>query len=890
KLLLFLLFISIFSMLFWEKIHANDEQDKKSTILVRFKENEEDFLKYLFTKGYSVVRDYSNSPAPLPHLYCLRIPDGEHIKTALQELRKVTCVLYAEPNSRVHMEYTPTDPDFSKCWGHNNTGQYYDRVHYGKTDADINAPEAWDITRGSKNVIVAVLDTGIENYHEDLEGNIWHNTSETAENGIDDDHNSFVDDIFGWNFIRDNNITDDFDGHGTAIAGIIGARANNAFGACGISHNVSIMPVKVLDEYSGGYISDIISGIQYAISNGAHIINASYGNYEYLQSEYDAVNLAREAGVLFVAAAGNEGSNTDETPHYPGCFQLDNIINVGATDSDDYLAYFSNYGKISVHLAAPGEDVYSTDIMGEYIYHTGTSFSSPYVCGVAALIKAANPNANYLQIKSKILSSVKRLNNLSSRILTEGRLDAYSALVTTAPVVTLLSTSADILGPGQSFSLSWQSDKTGYFSINVGGNGQRGSGEEVESGIYTTGTEAVSIVHESMIPDNSTSRIFIIVTDNSWSGFTVTTVLDDHTPPETEILYPSPNSFLGSLSVIRGSATDSGGAGVSTVSISIYDGDKYYNGINFISSAEIWLTTSGGEEWEYNTNSIEWQNNITYTVKAKALDSVNNTDATPEIISFTYAVDTPTVTINSISSTIVGPAQSSTINWTSNTEGSYSVEAGGTGISGTGTIISNGTCVSDVAVYTEITESAILDNSTTRVYIYVTSGSRTGNFSVFLIDDHRAPASIIVNPLGGCTRTGSFTIFGSASDTGGSSVSEVEISIYNGSCYYNKNSFDSTTEIWLKAKGTTGWSFSTLSVPWTNGTYEIRSRAKDNAGNTETHPKKISFNYISETEPPSETKKDGGCSLGTYPAPALSTLLPAALLLLFLLRKKQWIS
>ncbi len=315
------------------------------------------------------------------------------------------------------------DPLYSRLWGLNNTGQTG-----GRFDADIDAPEAWRIQSGSRSVTVAVIDSGVDYRHPDLAANIWRNVREIAGDGIDNDRNGFVDDIVGYDFAnRDNNPMDD-NGHGTHVAGTIGAVGNNSLGVIGVSPNVSIMPLKFLARDGSGFTMDGVRAVDYATRMGADVINASFGGGGYSQAMYDAISRANSAGVLFVAAAGNAANNNDWRPSFPANYDLPNVISVAATDHNDRLANFSNYGRNTVDLAAPGVNILSTLPGSRYGFLSGTSMAAPHVAGAAALLFAQNPNQSVAQVKSKLLNSVDRVAALGSTTLTGGRLNVYNAL------------------------------------------------------------------------------------------------------------------------------------------------------------------------------------------------------------------------------------------------------------------------------------------------------------------------------------------------------------------------------------------------------------------------------------------------------------------------------
>ena len=323
----------------------------------------------------------------------------------------------------ISLQFTPNDPQFNLLWGLNNTGQTG-----GTPDADIDAPEAWDIQQGSQNVVVAVVDTGVDYNHQDLAANIWANTGEIANDGIDNDGNGYTDDVRGYDFINnDKDPWDDYS-HGSHVAGTIGAVGNNNIGVVGVSPNVSIMPLKIFTAYGSTSISAIVQGIDYATQNGAKVINASYGGSGFSQAQKDAIDDANTMGVSFVAAAGNYSSNNDINPFYPSSYDLPNIIAVAATTDRDQLASFSNYGKTSVDLGAPGQGILSTIPGNLYGLNSGTSMAAPHVAGAAALLLAQDPSRTPAQLKNILMNTTDALPSLNGKTVSGGRLNLRKAL------------------------------------------------------------------------------------------------------------------------------------------------------------------------------------------------------------------------------------------------------------------------------------------------------------------------------------------------------------------------------------------------------------------------------------------------------------------------------
>jgi len=365
----------------------------------------------------------------IDRLYLLQVKD---LRKTIKRLRQHPQVDYAEPNYIVHTLSIPNDPDFSLLYGLNNTGQTG-----GTPDADIDAPEAWDIQTGSSSVVVAVIDTGVDYNHEDLALNIWTNPNgEVPDNGIDDDGNGYVDDVRGWDFYNNDNDPIDDHGHGTHCAGTIGGVGNNGIGVVGVNWDVEIMPLKFLSSGGSGTTAGAISAIQYATLMGANVMSNSWGGGGYSQALKDTIAAAGDAGILFVAAAGNSGANSDQSPMYPAAYDNANIVSVAATDYNDQKASFSNYGVVSVDLGAPGVNIYSTvppgpcslcDLSG-FRFLSGTSMATPHVSGVAGLIKAEFPALTANGLKLRLLGTIDPIPSLDGITVTGGRLNAYNSL------------------------------------------------------------------------------------------------------------------------------------------------------------------------------------------------------------------------------------------------------------------------------------------------------------------------------------------------------------------------------------------------------------------------------------------------------------------------------
>ncbi|HLB59013.1 MAG TPA: S8 family peptidase, partial [Bdellovibrionota bacterium] len=323
----------------------------------------------------------------------------------------------------------PDDEFFVQQWG----------LHNVDSDADIDAPEAWELTQGSRDVLVDIIDTGVDYTHPDLAENIFTNPGESgtyfdkdgalhykATDGIDNDLNGYVDDLHGYDFAnKDGDPIDDHD-HGTFVAGIIGAVGDNQIGVSGINWKVSLLPVKFLSSNGSGTLADAILAIQYATLMGAKILNNSWGGGGFSDALLEAIEATRDAGALFVAAAGNEGSDIDSKPIFPAGYGVENELVVTSTNNLDVLNPFANFGS-TVDVAAPSNAI-STAVSGRYINMTGTSVSTAFGSGVAALLAAREPNFTGIELKRRLRETVDKLPTLEGKIGTGGRINAFRAL------------------------------------------------------------------------------------------------------------------------------------------------------------------------------------------------------------------------------------------------------------------------------------------------------------------------------------------------------------------------------------------------------------------------------------------------------------------------------
>jgi len=412
-----------------------DQQNNKAEILVRFRAGvTRNTIENITQRLNDQVEDQIES---VTNLEVIEDEDGKDAESLLAQYRNLPEVEYAELNSEIKLDHEDTghrhvhadDEMFSRQWGLFNSGQ-----HGGTAGADISAMRAWAVTKGSDQVVVAVLDSGVDYSHPDLTNNIWSRPPIIMAYRDDDlTPDGPVDDVHGFNVVEDNGDPMDDNGHGTHCAGIIGAEGGNGIGIAGVNWNVKIMPLKFMDAEGTGTTKDAIEAINYVIDRkragvNVRVISASWGSTAKSRALEDVIRRAYEEGILFVAAAGNSSSDNDVTPHYPSSYNLGNVVSVAALNRHDELASFSNYGAKSVHIAAPGEEILSTWLKNGFEEKKGTSMATPFVAGVAALVLAQNPKISVDDLRALLLKSVDPIPSLKGKVSSGGRINAAKAV------------------------------------------------------------------------------------------------------------------------------------------------------------------------------------------------------------------------------------------------------------------------------------------------------------------------------------------------------------------------------------------------------------------------------------------------------------------------------
>jgi thermitase len=422
-------------------------------------------VKNLEGKAWKAIKE--NRDFSIKRLHRLISGDFALIKVASSEVSKFRELInrnsdieYAEPNylyslpkvvqeqnlntffntndSAIEQKFSslvPNDPMFGELWGLNNSGNNEPSATLpGLKGVDINALAAWGISKGDRALKIAVIDTGIDYKHPDLKNNMWVNEKEAnGKAGVDDDSNGFVDDIHGYDFANKDGDPMDGHGHGTHCAGTIGAEHDNGIGVAGVMDEVNLVAIKFLTDSGSGSTEDAILAIDYATKLGVDIMSNSWGGGAFSQALYDAILASKNAGILFVAAAGNDSSNNDQDPHYPSNYNIENVVSVAALNAQEELAYFSCFGKGTVHISAPGHRITSTFTNATYKTLSGTSMATPHMSGILGLLLSREPDLSFKEITDRILYTSIPSAFLRGKTMTSGRADAFNILSDVRP-------------------------------------------------------------------------------------------------------------------------------------------------------------------------------------------------------------------------------------------------------------------------------------------------------------------------------------------------------------------------------------------------------------------------------------------------------------------------
>lgn len=413
---------------------ANEPEAVPGEFLVKMKSSQ--VMSLYSANGYnSSLGAYVTGGIKDSGILFVKMPAIQTMSSSIQTLLNHPQVEIVEPNYIYRVVRTPNDPLLGNLWGLKNEGQNDSASRPGTAGVDVAAERAWDLTTGSDAFIIAVIDTGVDYNHPDLKENMWINTAEKdGQAGVDDDQNGYTDDIYGMNFTQasapTSNPVDDH-GHGSHCSGTIAARGDDGKGIVGVMWNARIMALKFLGADGSGSLQGAILAIDYATKNGAKIMSNSWGGGGVSELLKQAIERSHAAGALFVAAAGNDGSNNDTRPTYPANYQVPNVLTVAAIDNKGAIASFSNYGKTTVHVGAPGVNIYSSITGGRYDSWSGTSMATPHVSGVAGLLLAHEPQLTNVELKQRLIATTTPLRSLKGKTVGNGIVNAYQALTNT---------------------------------------------------------------------------------------------------------------------------------------------------------------------------------------------------------------------------------------------------------------------------------------------------------------------------------------------------------------------------------------------------------------------------------------------------------------------------
>jgi subtilisin family serine protease len=677
------------------KVLAGGGQYDQNTLLVQFRTDSSDDDRDGCCRkvGLGAIDKYKI----VDGLALIHVASGDPV-AAMAALQGEASVLRAGLNYLMTTQVVPNDSLFGSTWGMNNTTSQLN---------DIDAPQAWDIYTGDPNYRVAVIDTGIDFNHPDLQGNIWVNPGEIANDGIDNDGNGYIDDVRGWNFVTNTNNPQDGNGHGTHVSGTIAAKGNNGIGVAGVAWNAKIVPLKFLSDTGSGTTANAIKAIDYCTANGIKLSNNSWGGGLFDSLLLQAITNAGAADHLFIGAAGNSALNIDVSLSYPASYNLSNMVNVASTTNTGALSTFSNFGVATVQVAAPGSSIFSTwpvalTVLGQpngYNSISGTSMAAPHVTGLAALLRGKMPSWTATQVRSAILGSTKPLTALAGKVGREGIISAYNALLGTN-VEAIPPTVNAVRTPATANAAGWNNANvtvaiTG--TDNVGGSGVRDIKYTINAGTTITAAGSTTNVVRST---DGIATLAYWATDNSGnvSPAGSMTVRVDKTAPVTT-LTATPGATSTSV-VVSGTDATSGVSGT-------------------------FYSVDGAPAVAYS-GPITLDNGV-HTVTAYSTDIAGNTEA----------VKTLSLPLGSLSTVSVNPVS---VN-------------GGTAATGTVTLGSPAPAGGVVVTLTSSSAAAVVPASVT-----VAAGARTATFAISTTSVVASTAAVITGSSLGVSKTTTVTV------------------------------------------------------------------------------------------------------------------------------------